>query len=308
VTASAKAMNTDLPLAGIRVVDLTRVLSGPFCSMLLADLGADVIKVETPGEGDTVRHQGAIKDGLSWYFANYNRNKRSITLNLRSDEGRDILGRLIARGDVLIDNYRPGVLAAMGFDDERLRELNPKLVRGSITGFGNTGPYRDRPSFDFIAQAMSGFMSVNGTEGEPPLRSGPPVSDLIAGLYAALGIVAGLLREGRTGQGGSASVSLTGGLTSFLSYMATDYLATGRLPKRTGNDHPIGSPYGTARSRSLPRVRRCISGCCARSMPGRCARGRTSPPMRCAPRTVPRSMPRSRRAPRARPASTGSAC
>ena len=241
-------MTTALPLSGIRVIDLTRVLSGPFCSMLLADLGADVVKVETPGEGDTIRHQGATRDGLSWYFANYNRNKRSITLNLRSDEGRDILARLIATGDVLIDNYRPGVLAAMEFTDERLDELNPRLVRGSITGFGNTGPYRDRPSFDFIAQAMSGFMSVNGTADQPPLRSGPPVSDLIAGLYAALGIVAGLLREGRTGEGGSASVSLTGGLISFLGFMATDYLATGRLPKRTGNDHPIGSPYGLFRT------------------------------------------------------------
>jgi CoA:oxalate CoA-transferase len=242
------AMTPALPLAGIRVVDLTRVLSGPFCSMLLADLGADVVKVETSGEGDSVRHQGAAKDGLSWYFANYNRNKRSITLNLRSDEGRDILARLIARGDVLIDNYRPGVLAAMGFTEERLRELNPQLVRGNITGFGNSGPYRDRPSFDFIAQAMSGFMSVNGAADQPPMRSGPPVSDLIAGLYAALGIVAGLLRGGRTGAGGSVSVSLIGGLISFLSFMATDYLATGRLPKRTGNDHPIGSPYGLFRT------------------------------------------------------------
>ena len=138
-------MNQDLPLAGIRVVDLTRVLSGPFCSMLLGDLGADIIKVETPGEGDTIRQQGAGRDGLSWYFANYNRNKRSITLNLRADEGRDILARLIAKGDVLIDNYRPGVLAAMGFTEARLHELNPRLVRGSITGFGTTGPYRDRP-------------------------------------------------------------------------------------------------------------------------------------------------------------------
>src|ERR1700733_734891 len=241
-------MNTVLPLAGIRVVDLTRVLSGPFCTMLLADLGADVIKVETPGEGDTVRHQGAGRDGLSWYFANYNRNKRSITLNLRADEGRDILARLIAKSDVLMDNYRPGVLTAMGFTDERLRELNPRLVRGSITGFGTTGPYRDRPSFDFIAQAMSGFMSVNGTADQPPRRSGPPVSDLIAGLYAALGIVAGLLREGRTGERGSASVSLTGGLTSFLGFLAPDYLAPGRQPKRTGNDHPIGSPYGLFRT------------------------------------------------------------
>jgi crotonobetainyl-CoA:carnitine CoA-transferase CaiB-like acyl-CoA transferase len=236
------------PLSGVRVLDLTRVLSGPFCTMLLGDLGAEVIKVETPGEGDTVRHQGAVKDGLSWYFANYNRNKRSISLNLRAAEGRDILARLIVKSDVLVDNYRPGVLAAMGFTDARLRELNPRLVRGSITGFGDTGPYRDRPSFDFIAQAMSGFLSVNGAADQPPMRSGPPVSDLVAGLYAALGIVAGLLREGRTGTGGSASVSLTGGLISFLSFMATDYLATGRLPKRTGNDHPIGSPYGLFRT------------------------------------------------------------
>ncbi len=241
-------MNPTLPLSGIRVVDLTRVLSGPFCSMLLGDLGADVIKVETPGEGDTVRHQGAGRDGLSWYFANYNRNKRAITLNLRSEEGREILARLIARSDVLIDNYRPGVLEAMGFTEARLAELNPRLVRGSVNGFGATGPYRDRPSFDFIAQAMSGFMSVNGAADQPPMRSGPPVSDLIAGLYAALGIVAALLREQRTGQGGSASVSLIGGLISFLGFMATDYLATGRLPARTGNDHPIGSPYGLFRT------------------------------------------------------------
>ena len=241
-------MNPELPLSGIRVLDLTRVLSGPFCSMLLGDLGADIIKVETPGEGDTVRHQGAGREGLSWYFANYNRNKRSITLNLRSEEGRDILARLISRSEVLVDNYRPGVLAAMGFTDARLHELNSGLVRGSITGFGDTGPYRDRPSFDFIAQAMSGFMSVNGAADQPPMRSGPPVSDLIAGLYAALGVVAGLLREGRTGHGGSASVSLTGGLISFLSFIATDYLATARVPPRTGNDHPIAAPYGLFRT------------------------------------------------------------
>jgi crotonobetainyl-CoA:carnitine CoA-transferase CaiB-like acyl-CoA transferase len=241
-------MNPNLLLAGIRVVDLTRVLSGPFCTMLLADLGADVVKVETPGEGDTVRQQGAGRDGLSWYFANYNRNKRSITLNLRSKEGRAILARLIERADVLVDNYRPGVLAAMGFTETRLAELNPHLVRGSVTGFGATGPYRDRPSFDFIAQAMSGFMSVNGAADQPPMRSGPPVSDLIAGLYAALGIVAALLRERRTGDGGSASVSLMGGLIGILGFMATDYLATGRLPQRTGNDHPIGSPYGLFRT------------------------------------------------------------
>jgi crotonobetainyl-CoA:carnitine CoA-transferase CaiB-like acyl-CoA transferase len=187
-------------------------------------------------------------NAISTYFANYNRNKRSIALNLRSDEGRDILARLIARSDVLVDNYRPGVLAAMGLTEQRLNQLNPNLVRGSITGFGDTGPYRDRPCFDFIAQAMSGFMSVNGAADQPPMRSGPPVSDLIAGLYAALGIVAGLLRAGRSGQGGRASVSLTSGLISFLSFIATDYLATGRVPPRTGNDHPIAAPYGLFRT------------------------------------------------------------
>jgi crotonobetainyl-CoA:carnitine CoA-transferase CaiB-like acyl-CoA transferase len=147
-----------------------------------------------------------------------------------------------------VDNYRPGVLDAMGFDEERLKQLNPRLVRGSITGFGSTGPYRARPSFDFIAQAMSGFMSVNGAADQPPMRCGPPISDLIAGLYAALGVVAGLVREGRTGQGGSASVSLTGGLISCLSFIATDYLATGKVPKRGGNDHPIAAPYGLFRT------------------------------------------------------------
>ena len=158
------------------------------------------------------------------------------------------MARLIARSDALIDNYRLGVLDAMGFSEARLAGLNPRLERGSINGFGATGPYRDRPGFDFIAQAISGFMSVNGAADQAPMRSGPPVSDLIAGLYAALGIVAGLLREQRTGQGGSASVSLIGGLISFLGFMATDYLATGRLPARTGNDHPIGSPYGLFRT------------------------------------------------------------
>lgn len=241
-------MSLALPLSGIRVVDLTRVLSGPFCTALLADLGADIIKIETPGEGDTVRQQGAIVNGFSSYFANYNRNKRGITLNLRKPAGRDILARLIATGDVLMDNYRPGVLEAMGFDAARLAELNPRLVRGSITGFGNSGPYRDRPSFDFIAQAMSGFMAVNGAPDQPPMRSAPPVSDLVAGLYAALGIVAGLLRRERADAGATASVSLTGGLISFLAFIATDYLATGNVPARTGNDHPIAAPYGLFRT------------------------------------------------------------
>jgi crotonobetainyl-CoA:carnitine CoA-transferase CaiB-like acyl-CoA transferase len=237
-----------VPLSGIRVVDLTRVLAGPFCAAMLADMGAEVIKVEAPGAGDPLRGQGAIKDGLSWYFANYNRNKRSLTLNLRSDEGKAVLARLIAGSDVLVENYRPGVLAAMGFEEARLKALKPDLVYCNISGFGTSGPNRDRPSFDFIAQAMSGFMAVTGEAGGPPLRAGPPIGDLVAGLYGALGICAALVRRGRTGQGDTVGASLNNGMVSLLAFLASNFLATGEPPQRSGNDHPIVAPYGLFRT------------------------------------------------------------
>ena len=232
-----------MPLTGVKVLDLTRVLSGPFCTALLGDMGADVIKVEAP-EGDSVRGQGAIKDGLSWYFAQFNRNKRSIRLDLRKPEAKVILERAIGQADVLVENFRPGVLARLGFDDDRLKALRPSLVVCSINGFGSTGPYKDRPAFDFVAQAMSGFMSVNGGADDPPLRSGLPIRDLVAGLYAALSIAAAVPRAKATGQGQRAEVSLTNGLVSLLSYIATNYFATGAAPARSGNDHPIAAPYG----------------------------------------------------------------
>jgi CoA:oxalate CoA-transferase len=237
-----------LPLTGIRVVDLTRVLSGPFCTALLADMGADVIKVESPGDGDQVRAQGYLKDGFSWYFANFNRNKRSITLDLYSPQGRDILAKLIATADVVVDNYRPGVMAKMGLTPERLQEIRPGIVAASVNGFGASGPYVDRPAFDFIAQAMSGFMSLNGRPEDPPMRAGPPVSDLVAGLYGALGILAALHGRNRTGRGETLDISLLGGLVSFLGFHATNYWASGVVPPRTGNDHPIAAPYGLFRT------------------------------------------------------------
>ena len=232
-----------MPLTGVKVLDLTRVLSGPFCTALLGDMGADVIKVEAP-EGDPVRRAGAVKEGLSWYFAQFNRNKRSIRLDLRRDEGRAVLERLVARADVLVENFRPGVLERMGFPDARLWAVRKSLVVCSISGFGDSGPYRDRPAFDFVAQAMSGFMSVNGGEGDPPMRSGLPVSDLVAGLYAALGIAAAAPQARATGRGQRVGVSLTGGMVSLLSYIAANYFATGTVPPRSGNDHPIAAPYG----------------------------------------------------------------
>jgi CoA:oxalate CoA-transferase len=235
-----------VPLSGIRVIDLTRILAGPFCTQLLADLGAEVIKVEPPGRGDPVRGQGAIRDGLSWYYAQFNRNKKSLTLDLYGDAGRAVLADLIRGADVLVENYRPGVLAKMGFDPARLKEINPALVVGSVNGYGSTGPYADRPAFDFIAQAMSGFMSVTGAADQAPVRAGPPIADLIAGLYAAFGIAAALVARGGpgAGQGQRVEASLTGGLISMLAYFSAQHFTTGQLPERTGNDHPVIYPYG----------------------------------------------------------------
>ena len=235
-----------MPLAGVRVVDLTRILAGPFCTQLLADLGAEVIKVEQPGRGDPVRAQGVIRDGLSWYFAQFNRNKKSITLDLYQDEGKRVLATLLRRVDVLVENFRPGVLERMGFSESHLRELNPGLVVASVNGYGSTGPYADRPAFDFIAQAMSGFMSVTGPAGGEPLRAGQPISDLVAGLYAAFGVLAALLaRERGTTTGGQrVEAALTNGLISMMAYFSASYFATGALPERTGNDHPVVYPYG----------------------------------------------------------------
>ncbi len=238
-----------MQLSGIRVVDLTRILAGPYCSMLLADMGAEVIKVEPPGTGDPVRRQGAVRDGLSWYFAAFNRNKRSLTLDLRNPEGCGILAKLIARADVLVENFRPGVLDAIGFGAARRRALNPGLVYCHLTGFGATGPYRDRPSFDFIAQAMSGFMSTTGEPEGAPMRAGPPIADLVAGLQGSLGICAALVRRARTGEGETVGASLNNAMIGMLGFLAANCLATGAAPPRTGNDHAIVAPYGMFRTK-----------------------------------------------------------
>jgi CoA:oxalate CoA-transferase len=236
------------PLTGIRVIDLTRVLSGPFATMLLADMGADVVKIET-AQGDTVRCQGEVVNGLSWYFASVNRNKRSVVLNLREKDGRAVLAKLIERADVLVENFRPGVLAGMGFAEARLKEINPKLIVASINGYGSTGPYVDRPSFDFIAQAMSGFMATTGEKDGAPMRAGPPITDFVAGLYCAFGIVNAIRARELTGRGQRVETAMVSGMVSMLGYIASEYLSTGRAPQRNGNDHPIASPYGLFRAK-----------------------------------------------------------
>jgi CoA:oxalate CoA-transferase len=240
---------TTQPLSGIRVIDLTRVLSGPFATMLLADMGADVVKIETPGVGDPVRQQGDEGAGMRFYFASFNRNKRSVTLDLRKSEGKDLLAKLLVDADVLVENFRPGVLAEMGFSEARLQELNPRLVVASINGYGSTGPYVDRPAFDFIAQAMSGFMATTGEPDGPPIRAGAPITDLIAGLYCAYGIVNAIRARELTGRGQRVESAMVNGMVSMLAYLATEYFSKGAAPHRTGNDHPIASPYGLFHTR-----------------------------------------------------------
>jgi len=239
---------SDLPLAGVRVVDLTRILSGPFCSMLLGDLGADVIKIESPDGGDPVRRQGVKVEGLSWYFAGFNRNKRSLALDIRSGAGFAVLERLLEEADILTENFRPGVLEKMGLGPERLREINPRLVVVSVNGYGGEGPYADRPAFDFIAQAMSGYMATNGTPVTGPLRTAPPLTDLICGLYGALGAVSALHARDLGGEAQRVEASMMMSILSMMAYLSANALATGHDPVPTGNDHPIASPYGLFRA------------------------------------------------------------
>ena len=236
-------MSNNGALHGIKVIDLTRVISGPFCTLLLADMGAEVIKVE-PKKGDNVRNQGNFIDGFSAYFSQFNRNKKSIILDLYEDGDKEILKCLLKEADVLVENYRPGVLAKMGFDNKTLRNINPKLINASVNGFGSNGEFSQRPAFDFIAQAMSGFMHMNGTDQTGPIRSALPISDLVAGLYCAFGVVCALQARNHTNSGQSVETSLTSGLISLMAYLSSEYFVTNENPKKTGNDHPILSPYG----------------------------------------------------------------
>ena len=236
-------MNKEGALTGIKVIDLTRVISGPFCTLLLADMGAEVIKIEPP-KGDNVRNQGEFVDGYSSYFAQFNRNKKSVVLDLYQNDDKEKLKLLLKNADVIVDNFRPGVLAKMGLDSETLTSINPRLIQASVNGFGSTGKYSQRPAFDFIAQAISGFMSLNGSEKTGPVRTAAPISDLIAGLYCAFGIVTAINARYNTKKGQVVETSLTSSLISLMAYLSAEYFVTDKTPKKSGNDHPILSPYG----------------------------------------------------------------
>ena len=239
--------NKEGALFGIKVIDLTRVLSGPFCTMLLADMGAEVIKVEPP-KGDNVRNQGDMVEGFSSYFAQFNRNKKSIVLDLYKESEKEILKSLLLDADIVVDNFKAGVFAKMGFDDETLKLINPRLIRASVNGFGSKGVMSDRPAFDFIAQALSGFMSVNGTEETGPMRAAMPISDLVAGLYCAFGIVCALQARSRNNEGQRVEASLTSSLVSMMAYLSSESFVKGKAPNKSGNNHPILAPYGLFKS------------------------------------------------------------
>ena len=248
MVGEAREPETDTgPLDGVTVLDASRVLVGPFCTMQLGDLGADVVKVERPGSGDQTRgwHPPTYGDSEeSAYYMSINRNKRSITLNLASEEGRDLFRDLAREADVVVENFRVGPMASwdLGYDD--LREDNPGLIYCSLSGYGEWGPDRDRPAYDIIMQAEGGMMSITGAEDGPPVRIGVAIADIGAGMYAAQAVLAALLeRELGDGTGQKVDVSLFDGQVAWMTYMASNYFATGDPPERMGSKHPTIAPY-----------------------------------------------------------------
>jgi crotonobetainyl-CoA:carnitine CoA-transferase CaiB-like acyl-CoA transferase len=231
-------------LEGLKVLDLTRVLAGPHCTMILADLGADVIKVEAPGGSDETRSWGPpFQNDVSAYYLCANRNKRSITVNLKTEEGREIIRTLAKEADVLIHNFKTGSMEKWLLDYNSLKNINPQLVYCSITGFGETGPFRHLPGYDYIIQGMSGLMSITGSEESGPIKIGVAMVDILTGLYSAISIEAALLEREKSGQGQKIDMSLMDTAVSSLANVASNYLISGAVPRRIGNDHPNIVPY-----------------------------------------------------------------
>lgn len=236
-----------LPLDGVRVLDLTQVMAGPFCTMILADLGADVIKVEPPGTGDLTRRMGGVRmrsrgEDNAPFFA-LNRNKRSIVIDLKVGAGRESFYGLVRDADMVIDSFRPGVTKKLGIDYATLSSLKPDLICGSVSGFGQTGPHAQRPGFDLIAQAMSGIMSVTGPPGGDPVKCGVPVSDLGAGLYCAIALLAAYIHRERTGVGQYVETSLFEAAVGLSVWETSELWATGDIPRRLGSAHRLSAPY-----------------------------------------------------------------
>src|SRR5256885_7922294 len=233
----------DQPLKGIRVLDLTRVLAGPYCAMLLGDMGAEVIKVEEPGKGDDTRGWPPFAGGESTYFMSVNRNKKSVTLNLKAPEGRDLLTRLAKKSDVLLENFRTGTMDKLGLGYATLSKLNPRLVYCAMSGFGESGPESHRGGYDLIVQAESGVMDLTGFADGPPVKVGNSIADLVAGMSGAHGVTLALVARQRTKRGQKVEIAMLDVMAALLTYQAGMYLNAGRRPARRGNEHPSIVPY-----------------------------------------------------------------
>jgi crotonobetainyl-CoA:carnitine CoA-transferase CaiB-like acyl-CoA transferase len=234
------------PLDNITVLDLTRVLSGPYCTMMLADLGARVIKIEQPGKGDDTRGWGPpFQQSESAYFLSINRNKESVTLNFKTREGRAVLDRLLAKADVLVENFRPGTLDKLGLDYPTLSSTYPRLIYCSISGFGHSGPRRREAGYDAVMQAEGGLMSITGAADGSPYRLGVAIADVVSGMFAAQGITAALYARERTGRGQAVDIGMLDSVAALLTYQAGIFFATGAAPRRMGNRHPTIVPYET---------------------------------------------------------------
>lgn len=232
------------PLEGVRVIDLTRYMAGPYGTLLLGHLGAEVIKIEEPGGGDPLRHVSLyFQDGLSAHFVSGNAGKKSLTLNLRHARGKELFLELVARADLVLENMRPGTMARLGLGWERLRAVNPRIILGSVSGFGQTGPWRHLPSFDLVAQAVGGGMSLTGEPDRPPVKMGVPIGDLAAGVFLVLGVLGALHRRQATGRGDWVDVSMMDVQLSLLNYLAHYHWASGEVPKAEGAGHPNIVPY-----------------------------------------------------------------
>ena len=233
------------PLQGIRVIDLTRVLAGPFCTQSLGDLGAEVLKIEPPDRGDETRHFPPFIGGESHYFLGINRNKKSLVIDLQKPAGAGILHALVAKADILVENYRPGVMDRLGLGYDRLSGINPQLIYCAISGFGLTGPLRDKPSFDIVTQALSGALSINGERGHMPVKLGIPLGDMVGGVFGPMAILAALHERSQTGCGRLIDISLHDGLIGMLGYFAQLAFITGEDPPPVGSSHPNIVPYGS---------------------------------------------------------------
>ena len=235
-------------LSGLRVLDLTRVLAGPFSTMMLADMGAEVIKIEQPGKGDDTRHFAPFQNGESAYYMNLNRGKKGVTLDLKG-KGREMFLELVRSADVVVENYRPGTMDKLGLGYETLKEINPRLVYAAVSGFGDTGPYRLRPGYDIIAQAMGGLMSTTGWPGGEPTRSGTAMADVLAGLSVTIGILAALRHRDQAGVGQKVDVALVDSVVASLEVITQIYLSEGRVPERIGNRYESCYPYDSFAAR-----------------------------------------------------------